>query len=220
MMDRPGIAHGSSGASHCAVASPMQGADLHRWTRARVTQLLPRDQESFLDPDVVVSALLAADNIHDLRTDARNLMSAKPGVHQFVEELWQHRQMQGVHSGGTYIENNAAARAPIAGPTGSFSRTQGREYGMHPRAANAMPAMRYPSTQTVEAYVHVRFQELGLNMPEIENYVADVLKMKDDELSPLDDALEQIEDLLRGLGVQDQMVREFVRNAPVAASIF
>jgi len=44
--------------------------------------------------------------------------------------------------------------------------------------------------------------------------------MKDDELSPLDDALEQIEDLLRGLGVQDQMVREFVRNAPVAASIF
>ena len=47
-----------------------------------------------------------------------------------------------------------------------------------------------------------------------------VLKMKDDELSPLDDALEQIEDLLRGLGVQDQMVREFVRNAPVAASIF
>ena len=35
-----------------------------------------------------VSALLAADNIHDLRTDARNLMSAKPGVHQFVEELW------------------------------------------------------------------------------------------------------------------------------------
>jgi len=35
-----------------------------------------------------VSALLAADNIHDLRTDARNLMSSKPGVHQFVEELW------------------------------------------------------------------------------------------------------------------------------------
>jgi len=86
--------------------------------------------------------------------------------------------MQGVHSGGTYLENNAAARAPIAGPTGSFSRTQGREYGMHPRATNAMPAMRYPSgdalSQTVEAYVHVRFQELGLNMPEIENYVADV----------------------------------------------
>jgi len=82
--------------------------------------------------------------------------------------------MQGVHSGGTYLENNAAACASIAGPTGSFSRTQGREYRMHPRATNAMPAMRYPSTQTVEAYVHVRFQELGLNMPEIENYVADV----------------------------------------------
>jgi hypothetical protein len=44
--------------------------------------------------------------------------------------------------------------------------------------------------------------------------------MKDDELSPLDDAMEQIEDLLRGLGVPGTQVRDFVRNAPVTAAVF
>jgi hypothetical protein len=43
--------------------------------------------------------------------------------------------------------------------------------------------------------------------------------MKDDELSPLDDTLEQVLDLLTALGIQDQMVRDFVRNAPVADAV-
>lgn len=46
-----------------------------------------------------------------------------------------------------------------------------------------------------------------------------VLKMKDDELSPLDDALDQILDLLTDLGLSDHDVRGFVRNAPVAAAV-
>ena len=43
--------------------------------------------------------------------------------------------------------------------------------------------------------------------------------MKDDELSPLDDALDQILDLLTDLGLSDHDVRCFVRNAPVAAAV-
>jgi len=223
-------AHGCGGAGvrGSDVSTAMQGAELHRWTRSRVNELLPRDQDSFLDPDVVVSALLAAETFQDLRTDAQNLMSSSPGVQEFVKELWQRRRAQGQNQGQNcgYLEHQpqqsafVPARALIAGPTGSFRGPQGAEYRMQSRVMNTVPAMCPPTTQTVEAYVHVRFQELGLNMPEIENYVADVLKMKDDELSPLDDAMEQIEDLLRGLGVQDHMVREFVRNAPVAASVF
>ena len=47
-----------------------------------------------------------------------------------------------------------------------------------------------------------------------------VLRMKDDELSPLDDAMEQIGDVLRSLGVNDVDCADFVRNCPVTQAVF
>jgi hypothetical protein len=47
-----------------------------------------------------------------------------------------------------------------------------------------------------------------------------VLRMKDDELSPLDDAMEQIGDVLRSLGVSDLDCADFVRNCPVTQAVF
>jgi|LauGreDrversion2_3_1035106.scaffolds.fasta_scaffold254272_1 hypothetical protein len=44
--------------------------------------------------------------------------------------------------------------------------------------------------------------------------------MKDDELSPLDDAMEQISDVLRSLGVNDLDCADFVRNCPVTEAVF
>jgi hypothetical protein len=44
--------------------------------------------------------------------------------------------------------------------------------------------------------------------------------MKDDELSPLDDAMEQIADLFRALNIPEHMVRDFIRNAPVMDAVF
>ena len=46
-----------------------------------------------------------------------------------------------------------------------------------------------------------------------------VLKMKDDELSPIDAALEQILDLLTDLNIPDARVRDFVRDAPLSAAV-
>jgi hypothetical protein len=47
-----------------------------------------------------------------------------------------------------------------------------------------------------------------------------VLRMKDDELSPLDNAMEQISDVLRSLGVNDLDCADFVRNCPVTEAVF
>ena len=44
--------------------------------------------------------------------------------------------------------------------------------------------------------------------------------MKDDELSPLDDAMEQIQDVLRSLGINDGMAADFVRHCPVVDAVF
>ena len=193
-------------------------AELLRWARARVCDLLPRDTETHIDADVVVSALLAAESLDELKEDtAMYLSSRAPAVTEFAAELWRrhgNHHLPREPSTERFSSVGASSAAAFFNAPGDAS-TRG-----NPQATRLVPHQAAAqATQTVEAYVHERFERLGVTDEDIERYVVEILKMKDDALSPIDDALEQIHDLLRGLQVPEGQVQEFVRDAPLAAAV-
>ena len=193
-------------------------AELLRWARARVCDLLPRDTETHIDADVVVSALLAAESLDELQEDtAMYLSSRAPAVTEFAAELWRrhgNHHLPREPSTERFSSVGASSAAAFFNAPGDAS-TRG-----NPQATRLVPHQAAAqATQTVEAYVHERFERLGVTDEDIERYVVEILKMKDDALSPIDDALEQIHDLLRGLQVPENQVQEFVRDAPLAAAV-
>ena len=193
-------------------------AELLRWARARVCDLLPRDTETHIDADVVVSALLAAESLDELKEDtAMYLSSRAPAVTEFAAELWRrhgNHHLPREPSTERFSSVGASSAAAFFNAPGDAS-TRG-----NPQATRLVPHQAAAqATQTVEAYVHERFERLGVTDEDIERYVVEILKMKDDALSPIDDALEQIHDLLRGLQVPENQVQEFVRDAPLAAAV-
>ena len=199
-------------------SSAAHEAELHRWARARVCDLLPRDTETHIDADVVVSALLAAESLDELQEDTAMFLSSRaPAVTEFAAELWRrhgnhHRPCEPSTERFSSVGASSAAAFPNApGDASTRGNREATRLVPHQAAAQA--------TQTVEAYVHERFQRLGVTDEDIERYVVEILKMKDDALSPIDDALEQIHDLLRGLQVPEDQVQEFVRDAPLAAAV-
>ena len=145
------------------------------------------------------------------------LSSRAPAVTEFAAELWRrHGNHHLPREPSTERFNSVGASSAAAffnapGDASTRGNPQATRLVPHQAAAQA--------TQTVEAYVHERFERLGVTDEDIERYVVEILKMKDDALSPIDDALEQIHDLLRGLQVPEGQVQEFVRDAPLAAAV-
>ena len=206
--------HGGGWSSRPSAQDTRGADDVQHWARSKVVELLLHEQESYLDPDVIVSALLAAETLQDLKQDAQNFLSSGASVKEFVTELWQRRAQKPCPN-----DSHVFARQQTGG-TALASQERAALTGNHHMQHGAGYGMRVDGNTTPEEYVRVGFQQLGIDDPDMEQYIVSILQMKDDALSPIDDGLNQIEDILRGLEVPDNLVRDFVQNAPITAAIW